>query len=187
MVLPFIPYTTSGHPVKNGLAFTELREIVRMELDAAPEGNARYLAWQMYSKSDRSRQQIAYRQALQANYLGQIGHLLYIARWAAHPIPLNDCTIDLDWDGNPDCVLASDTFIATFKSDGGRMLFAGSLHEGEWIQWIGPASQLMVGSGEQQEWQIQRGVASDPNEIPGAFTYRQILFGTYPPLLGPTR
>jgi hypothetical protein len=184
LVLPFKPYTTAGNPVENGPDSVQLREILRTELDASPAGNAKYLAWQMYQNLTVPSTN-AYRQALQANYLGQIGHLLYIARWAENPIPLNHCTSDLDWDGNFDCVLATNTFISTFKLDGGRMLFAGSLHEGEWIQWIGPASQLLTGSGEQREWQIQRGVAADPNEIPGAFTTQTNPFAEYTPSAGP--
>jgi hypothetical protein len=183
VVLPFIPYTTAGTPVASGLTLPELRQIIRADLTAAPPNPATDLAWQMFLNLTMPTSD-PYRQALQANYLGQTGHLLYIARWVANPTPLNDCTLDLDWDGVADCVLASDHFIATFKSDGGRMLFAGSLQQGEWIQWIGPASQLQVGAGERRDWQIQRGAAADPNEIPGAFTTQSDPFTPHTPVTG---
>jgi hypothetical protein len=183
VVLPFIPYTTVGTPIDSGLTLTELRQIIRADLATAPLNAAGDLAWQMFLQLTMPTSD-PYRQALQANYLGQTGHLLHIARWAANPTPLSDCTIDLDWDGVADCVLASDDFIATFKTDGGRMLFAGSLQEGEWIQWIGPASQLQVGAGERRDWQIQRGAAADPNEIPGAFATQSDPFSPHTPVTG---
>jgi hypothetical protein len=181
-VLPFIPYTTAGTPIANGLTLPELRQIIRADLATAPTNTAAELAWQMFLNLTMPTSD-PYRQALQANYLGQTGHLLHIARWAANPTSINDCTLDLDWDGVADCVLASDHFIATFKSDGGRMLFAGSLQQGDWIQWIGPASQLQVGAGERQDWQIQRGAAADPNEIPGAFTSQSDPFALHDPVI----
>jgi hypothetical protein len=153
---------------QSGLSLPELRQLIYSDLASAPAGSAAGLAWDMYLQLTTPTID-PFRQALQANYLGQVGHLLYIARWAANPFPVSDCTVDLDWDGEPDCVLASSNFIATFKTDGSRLLFAGSIDQGQFQQWIGPASQFRIGAGEPSQWAVRRGAASDPNEIPGAF------------------
>jgi hypothetical protein len=143
-VLPFIPYTSAEQPVLSGLSLPELRQLIYTDLISAPPGSAANLAWDMYLQLTIPTVD-PFRQALQANYLGQVGHLLYIARWAANPVPVSDCTVDLDWDGEPDCVLASNSLISTFKTDGSRLLFAGSIDQGQFQQWIGPASQFRIG------------------------------------------
>jgi hypothetical protein len=183
-VLPFIPYTSAEQPISSGLSLPEMRQLIYSDLISAPPGSAADLAWDMYLQLTIPTTN-PFRQALQANYLGQAGHLLYIARWEANPVPVSDCTVDLDWDGEPDCVLASSNFIATFKTDGSRLLFAGSIDQGKFQQWIGPTSQFRIGAGEPSEWAVRRGPASDPNEIPGAFAP---LNGSYPaavPAVGP--
>jgi len=174
MVLPFVPYTRAEQPIPSGMTSVEMRQLIRTMLAESPPGAATDLAWQMYLNLTVPTPN-PYRQALQANYLGQVGHLLYIARWADRPAAISGCTLDLDFDGITDCVLASDRFIATFKTDDGRLLFAGSLQDGEFIQWIGPASQFQVGGSDSSQWQIRRGTDSDPNEIPGAFASESTL------------
>jgi hypothetical protein len=171
-------------PISSGLTVPELRQVIRTGLESTPPGAASGLAWQMYLNLTVPTTD-PYRQALQANYLAQTGHLLYIAQWSANPGPISDCSIDLDWDDQPDCVLASDDFIATFKMDGGRLLFAGSLIDGEFIQWIGPTSQFQIGAGEARDWMIRRGVAADPNEIPGAFAVVNAPFSGQIPSIQP--
>jgi hypothetical protein len=184
LVLPFTPYSTTEVPIASGLTLPELRHLIRTDLESAPPGIATDLAWQMYLNLTAPTPD-PYCQALQANYLGQVGHLLAIARWAASPAPVSDCAADLDWDGTADCILASDSFIATFKIDGGRLLFAGSLENGEFMQWIGPASQFQVGAGESHDWLIRLGAAADPNEIPGAFAPRRAPFSVETPAIEP--
>jgi hypothetical protein len=175
VILPFIPYTTAGTPVVNNLALPELRTLIRSDLDTMPPGQAADFAWQMYLQLTQPTPD-PYRQALQANYLGQVGHLIFLARWSANPAPISNCGIDLDWDGEPDCVLAAGDTIATFKMDGGRLLFAGRLEDGEFVQWVGPASQFVSGVGESSTWHIRQGVIADPNEIPGGFAPAANLF-----------
>jgi hypothetical protein len=186
VILPFIPYTTAGTPVLSNLALPELRAAVRSELNTMPPGQAADLAWQMYLTLTQPTPD-PFRQALQANYLGQVGHLIFLARWSADPAPLSSCGIDLDWDGEPDCVLASGDTIATFKMDGGRLLFAGRLENSQFVQWVGPASQFVSGAGESDTWQIRRGILADPDEIPGGFAPANGLYPAEAAIIDPEK
>ncbi len=167
-VLPVVPYGSDGQPVPSGVTQIELRAQLRDPLEALPPGPLTRDAWESYLQLTGPTTD-PYRQSLQANYLGQVGHLVRLAQWASGPISISDCSIDLDFDGQPECLLSNSQFAATFEPDGARLLFAAvrTNHGAELI--AGPYSQFGVGWGDPRDWQITAGPASDPNEIPGAF------------------
>jgi hypothetical protein len=151
-----------------------LNQSVLEELRSAPNNPATLLAWQMvYSLLAPVVPAAPSLPALRAAYQGQIGHLLEAARWGDDPITygeVNACEKDLDWDGQPECILASANFFAVFKKEGGYVStafvdFAGSLY-----QVIGPSSQFVVGLGDPSSWNTSRGIAGDPGQLRGAFS-----------------
>ncbi len=167
-VLPVSPYTAAGAPVSSGVTQAGLRQSLLKGLQALPPNPLTRQAWETYLQLTQTTTD-PYRQALQVNYLGEVGHLIRLAQWAADPKPLSDCSTDLDFDGQPECLLANDHFAATFETDGARLLFAAAINDGQAAQIIGPYSQSGAGWGDPRDWQIPRGPAADPNEIPGAF------------------
>ncbi len=167
-VLPVVPFGTDGKPVSSGVTQTELRQKLRDQLAKLPPGPLARQAWETYLQLTAPSVD-PYRQALQANYLGEVGQLVRLAQWAADPKPVSDCSTDLDFDGVPDCLLANEHFAATFETDGARLLSAAVVGSQGAVQVIGPYSQSGVGWGDPSDWQIKAGPASDPNEVPGAF------------------
>jgi hypothetical protein len=60
---------------------------------------------------------------LNAQYLGDILTLLTAADWAQSPAPQSTCSVDLNSDLLPDCILANEKFFAVFETDGGRLSY----------------------------------------------------------------
>lgn len=117
--------------------------------------------------------------SLRANYLPQIGYLVYASQWAEQPGETFTCSQDVDWDGSPECVLATENILTIFELDGGRLVFAGTpLH-----QWIGPSSQFAIGTGDPSTWRLDMGEAADPQVIVGAFSESEEPFTPYFPIL----
>jgi len=180
-----IPVTGSGQPAPSGISLPNLRLALRRELETLPPGTFSQSAWQSYLAltAPTADARLA---GLQANALGQIGYLALAARWNNQPAARSDCTLDLDYDGLPECVLASDTWLAVLKLEGGRLVFAaqrsphahmplqaseagsGTRSAGA-AQWVGAAAQFGVGLSDPTKWQPQLGPAGDPADIPGAF------------------
>ena len=106
---------------------------------------------------------------LRAGYLGQVEPLLAAARWANTPDPEATCAIDLDRDGQPECILASENFFAIFEIESGALIYLFALTENGPHQLIGPSSQFLTGASQPSEWDLSRGLTSDPEVIPGAF------------------
>lgn len=106
---------------------------------------------------------------LRQGYVGQVGHLLAAARWAATPYRQADCSQDLDWDGAAECVLASETIFAVVEPNGGYISVAAALVNGEAHQIIAPSWQLVAGLSDAMDWKPERGVMGDPAAIPGGF------------------
>jgi hypothetical protein len=107
--------------------------------------------------------------SLNAQYLGDINFLLTAADWANAPAAQSTCSVDLNFDLLPDCVLADDHFFAVLQSDGGRLSFLFS-HDGKNVhQVVGPGWQLTTGLSDRSEWNPTLGAAADPSQIPGAF------------------
>jgi hypothetical protein len=120
---------------------------------------------------------------LRRHYTGQVGVLLAAARWASNPTSQSDCSQDLDFDGQPECLLASERFFAVFELQGGNLAYAFALIENQSHQLIGPSSQFVTGLSDPAGWDMGRGLAADPAVIPGAFTDTLL----YQPIIEPGR
>jgi hypothetical protein len=106
---------------------------------------------------------------LREGYFGIVGHLLTAARWASRPGSITDCTMDIDWDEQAECILASPDFFATFELSGGYIVTAFARREGSVHQIIAPYGQLVVGLGDPSTWDPSRGSEGDPGLVPGGF------------------
>jgi hypothetical protein len=106
---------------------------------------------------------------LRRQYVGQIGHLIAILEWSEDPQAITNCTMDLDWDGESECILATETLAAIIETKGGYISFAFEHHEGQFHQLIGPSFQLATGLSDPLSWNLDEGIAADPSVIPGAF------------------
>jgi hypothetical protein len=166
-----IPYTSQGTPIPSGWTAADLQEmIIPFLLEGAPE-DITNLAWQAYlALLTPNPPESSALPALRANYLGQIGALRTVADWAENPTAFTTCDVDPDFDGQPECILASEHIFTLFELDGARLLFAFSHDNLGVVQWIAPLSQFYVGGSDPASWSIELGPASDPNEIPGAFS-----------------
>jgi len=116
---------------------------------------------------------------LRANYLGQIGHLLAAAHWAENPDSYSSCQEDIDWDGQPECVFASQDFFATFERMGGYMAFAFHRSSHGVHQVVGPTYQFLVGMSDPTLWNPNLGIAGDPGQILGALVEDSPIWKMY--------
>jgi hypothetical protein len=114
--------------------------------------------------------------ALRANYLGEIGTWLAAAKWELAATPLQngeiftDCTIDPDFDGEAECLLASTDYFAIIDPQGGRLsLLLARQKNGSITQLVAPSSQFAVGLSDPLGWDLAAGVQADPGVIPGGF------------------
>ena len=106
---------------------------------------------------------------LREGYFGIVGHLLTAARWAARPGSITDCTVDIDWDEQAECILASPDFFATFELSGGYIVAAFARRADGVHQIIAPYAQFVVGLGDPSTWDPSRGSEGDPALVPGGF------------------
>jgi hypothetical protein len=141
---------------------------IRQALQDSPGGLFRDLAWQTYLSLTQPTPDPRL-QALRAGYLGQVGPILAAAHWNAAPGQQSACIEDINWDGAPECILSSYNIFLALDPMGGRLTFAAARIGNEPLEWIGPRSQFVVGLGDEFEWHPERGLAADPQEIPGAF------------------
>lgn len=138
---------------------------LRAALQALPPGTGRDLALQMYLQLTQPTVVIP-RAKLQAQLLPQVRYLIRAAQWAQQPTALSECHAETT--GGALCILASQTQIALIHSQGARLVYLGSIAQGELRQWIGPGSQFAAGLGDASEWKLDAGEFSDPRSIPGA-------------------
>lgn len=139
-------------------------------LQDAPRNPITDIAWQTYlSLVTQTSPEL---NNLRAGYFGLIGHLLVAARWADRPGSVTDCTVDIDWDGRPECILASPDFFATFESSGGYAVVAFARRANGIHQIIAPYGQFIVGLGDPSSWNPGLGSEGDPALVPGGFVDR---------------
>ncbi len=143
---------------------------VETELRAAPDGIPRDLAWQSFFMLTTATSD-AKLQSLRLGYLPLVRDLITVSRWAANPQPLSRCDWDVDGDGLPECLLASNRILLIIRPDGARLLFAFARIGDQAVELVAPASQFAVGLGDSSEWQPALGIfGGDPNDVPGGFT-----------------
>jgi len=159
--------TTLGQAISTGLDSQQMQCKVIDALHSAPNNTFTNLAWQMYH-SLNSTPATEDSHALNAQYLGQIGHILAAAEWAEAPRSRNDCETDIDWDGQTECILASISIFTTFESEGGYLAYAFAMQDNELHQLIAPSYQLATGLSDPSLWDAQYGLLADPSQVLGA-------------------
>jgi hypothetical protein len=107
--------------------------------------------------------------SLRSNYSGQFGIAQAATGWSDNPQPRMDCQVDLDEDGIPECILASDNQFTVFDLEGGRLIAYYTIAESNLHQIIAPSTQFIIGLGDPSTWTLNAGEGSDPSGIHGAF------------------
>jgi hypothetical protein len=162
-----LPYNTSGKPFSSGLTASTIRQMAHTEIQGVGPSPFQELAWESYFSLTRPsiHDNLA---ILQANLIGQIGYLTAAARWSADPQQRVDCQVDLDWDGLPECILATNQLFSIIKPDlGCLVLLAGRIAPA-----IMPTSLVSYGLSDPSSWLPQLGLQADPGVIPGAFCFK---------------
>jgi hypothetical protein len=178
---PVVIYNSQGQPV--GFDSETLKTEILTRLESAPKNVLTDSAWEMVFllTAPVDDPKLA---ALNAQYLGDINILLTAADWAKSPAFQSTCSVDLNFDLLPDCVLADDQYFAVFETDGGRLSFL-FMHDGRNVhQIVAPGWQFATGLSDRTEWQPNLGHAVDPSQIPGAFYDPDSPWRMYTPLLG---
>jgi hypothetical protein len=106
---------------------------------------------------------------LREGYLGTVQVLLFAARWAEQPLPVQDCTQDIDLDGQPECLLGDERLLAVIQPENGELTYVFALGVDGPHQLIGPGYQFTSGLSEPETWEIGAGFESDPGTGAGAF------------------
>ena len=165
-----------------GLDSVALQKKILSRLESAPENPLTDSAWEMYFLLTKPAEDPRLAE-LNAQYLGDINILLTAADWGDAPAAQSTCSVDLNFDLLPDCVLADGKFFAVFESDGGRLSYLFS-HDGNGVhQIVAPGWQFTTGLSDRTLWQTELGPAADPSQIPGALTDADAPWRTYAPLL----
>ncbi|MCU0484469.1 MAG: hypothetical protein MUC85_00025 [Anaerolineales bacterium] len=174
-------YAPDGQTLPSGLNSAQLHARVIEALQGAPDTPFTELAWDMYASLLGPSPDSLY--DLRLGYLGSIGHLLRAAQWSLDPQPVSDCASDLDWDGVPECTLASESLFLIFESEGGGITMAAAQRVGEGIQVLAPTYQFFVGLGDPTTWNRMKGVAGDPAQLI-SFTEPANRWTKYEPQVG---
>jgi hypothetical protein len=173
----YIPHTNRGELIPSLLTSEQIQSNILTELSLLPQNPITSLAWQTYlnltSPAGPSLNE------LRANYLGQVGHIIAAARWANQPTPIADCATDIDWDGQPECILASENLFSSYELEGGYLEFLFFKSSSNFHQIIAPTSELVIGISDQSSWSPQQGLLGDTNQILGAFTQKSTLAEDY--------
>jgi hypothetical protein len=168
-----------GKPIVSGLSIAQLHDYMLEDLHTAPPGLLAEDAWQMYTSlisPDFSPSPGLY--PLRAAYLGQVGIWLAADRWAANPDRIcakeraSPCAYaeDLNWDGEPEYILASSGYFTVFETRGGYLAAAFSIDKNGPHQMVGPSWQFIVGLADPSVWNAGLGIAGDPRALRGAFS-----------------
>jgi hypothetical protein len=87
--------------------------------------------------------------------------------------------VDIDWDGQSECVLSSVNIFLTLELDGGYLAFAYAINPMGVHQIIGPTTQFDVLRSDPSLLVKSRGVIGDPGQIPGAFADSLLNWQSY--------
>lgn len=111
---------------------------------------------------------------LRSNYIGQVGFFLDAATWADRPFQRNNCYIDPNKDGIPDCVNANQQLLSLIGISGGRIISLTYLDKDGAHQIIAPSTTFVVGLSDPSSWVLEAGEGADIAGYLGAF-YDQTL------------
>jgi len=123
---------------------------------------------------------------LEAHYQNLTRPVLdYAANWNGSSI--SDCGSDLDQDGQPECVLANQNYLAILDPQGARLTYLFAVVRSDSSssinQLIGPSWQVAVGLSNSSQWDLSAGEAADPGAYPGAFADTVDPFKPYAPAI----
>ena len=174
-----IPHEPDGKTIPSGLSTAQIEQRLLNALQTAPGGPLEQAAWQMYTSLLRPIYPLsAAIYPLRAAYLGQVGIWLAADQWAADPQTVcaaangSPCIYaqDVDWDGEPEYILASSSYFGVFDRGGGYLAAAFAIDKNGPHQIIGPSWQFSVGLADPSTWQADQGIAGDPRALRGAFS-----------------
>jgi hypothetical protein len=105
----------------------------------------------------------------------------FVENWQGSPI--STCDSDIDKDGQLECILADETYLAILDPRGARLTYLFA-REGESLhQLIGPSWQVAVGLSNPSTWDHSAGEAADLGAYPGAFADVENPFKPYDPVI----
>jgi len=155
-------------PSAKTLTVTKIQQSILKALNQSPQNSLTAQAWQTYnslSSIDSSDLSL-----IRSNYIGQIGEMIAAAKWADNPAPAETCSVDLDYDGVNECVLANTKIFVVIDKEGGNIPFVFTRDNKGAHQLIGPTWEFIVGLGDPSSWNSNLGIRSDPEQILGAFS-----------------
>ena len=174
-----IPGTPGGKPILSGLSVAQLQGRLLADLQTAPPGPLANAAWQMYTSLIAPEFPLSSTlYPLRAAYLAQVGYWLAADEWASDPLRVcvasgqSPCayTQDINWDGEPEYILASSTYFGVFDRRGGYLAAAFAVDQNGPHQIVGPSWQFSVGQSDPSVWDASQGIAGDPRAERGAFS-----------------
>lgn len=162
-----IPYTVSGQQIASGLTNLDLQALIRAELTRTPPNEISRLASEIYTNLlDSYKPNVV---IAQGSYLSQIGHMLEASIWADDPQAISTCGKDIDWDGQPECILATNDIFLSFELEGGYLAYGFVQNENGYHQIIGPTTQFDTLRSDPSTLSAEKGIAGDSGQIIGAF------------------
>jgi hypothetical protein len=144
-----------------------MEQNIQKSLLNSPNNLITDLAWQVYLSLLDTGTEISV--PLGSKYIAQVGQILAAANWANKPSQITSCSIDLDFDGDNECILSSENIFLTIEPMGGYIPFIFSIDQNGVHQIVGPTWEFTVGLSDITEWNLSKGVKSDPKQILGAF------------------
>jgi hypothetical protein len=162
-----INMSSSQSVLEDKYSFRQVNQDIYSALITAPENQLSDLAWKIFEK-------LSYPTAselipLGNSYIGQIGLILTAARWVNQPEAISSCKSDLDFDGELECVLASNNIFIIIEPKGSYVPFIFSRDEQGAHQIVGPTWEFMLGISDPSTWDLSLGIRSDSAQILGAF------------------
>lgn len=149
----------------DGLSYPQ-NEVYKQLLDSSPN-RLTDLAWRLFSQlTQASSKELL---ALQSNYIGSIGFILSAANWADSPSIQATCSVDLDYDGMPECILSNSSIYLVIEPEGGYLPFIFSKDAKGIHQIVGPTWEFVVGLSDSSTWKPDLSVSGDPAQLLGAF------------------
>lgn len=134
---------------------------VHLHLAASPPNPLTETAWQMYRMliSDKLQEEMA-----QIIY-SHIFHVLAAAQWAESPYEKTDCEVDLDQNGDKECILANRHIFTTIEPKTGTMIFAFFKDAASVHQFIGPTHQFSASNSLSQIPDALSGTSVDVYQV----------------------
>jgi hypothetical protein len=142
-------------------------DAILLELTQIPDNQFSDLAWHIFSSLTNP--DLNELRILSSAYINQLGYIIAAAKWLDKPEASSSCDIDLDYDGDSECLLSNNTLFITIEPQGAYIPFAFSRDNIGAHQIIGPSWQFMLGISDPSELDISQGLQSDPGQILGAF------------------